>query len=68
LEIGRRLKPDFVEILPSACYELIDEIKNELHANVLMGGLIRTKEEVMRCFEYGAIAVTASDPKLWELN
>jgi glycerol uptake operon antiterminator len=68
LEIGRRLKPDFVEILPSACFELIDEIKNELHAHVLMGGLIRSREEVMRCFEYGAIAVTASDPKLWELN
>ncbi len=68
LEIGRRLKPDFVEILPGACYELIGEIKNELHANVLMGGLIRSKEEVMRCFEYGAIAVTASDPKLWDLN
>lgn len=68
LEIGRRLKPDFVEILPGACYELIDEIKRALNAHVLMGGMIRSEAEVLRCFEHGAIAVTASDSKLWEIK
>ena len=67
LEIGRRLRPEYVEILPAACYELIDEIKRAVNANVLMGGMIRSKNEILRCFEHGAIAVTTSDSELWEV-
>ncbi len=65
LDIGRRLKPDFVEILPSSCYSLIDEIKNSLHCQVLLGGLIRGEDQLDKCFASGAIAITTSNPDLW---
>lgn len=67
LDIGKRLRPDYVEILPAACYELIGEIKEALHAKVLMGGLIRNAEQAQKCFDFGAVAITTSDSKLWEL-
>ncbi|MDT8336706.1 MAG: glycerol-3-phosphate responsive antiterminator [Candidatus Izemoplasmatales bacterium] len=68
LDIGRRLRPEYVEILPAACYELIGDIKKDLNAKVLMGGLIRNKEQAECCFKQGAIAITASNPELWLLN
>jgi len=66
LEIGKRLKPDFVEILPASSYELVEEIKAELHCEVLLGGLIRNSKTLDQCFRHGAIAVTTSDTNLWD--
>lgn len=66
LEIGVRLKPSFVEILPSCCYDLVEEIKQKLHCDVLLGGLIKCRDQVDRCFASGAVAITTSDPELWE--
>ena len=66
LDIGKRLKPSCVEILPSSSYELVEDIKNELHCNVLLGGLIKTREQVELCFKHGATAVTTSNPELWD--
>jgi glycerol uptake operon antiterminator len=68
LDIGKRLRPDFVEVLPAACYDLIPEIKTELNAQILMGGLIRDEAQALKCFEVGAIAITTSNPELWKLN
>jgi glycerol uptake operon antiterminator len=55
-------------VLPAACYDVIPEIKTELNAQVLMGGLIRNEEQTLKCFEVGAIAITTSNPELWKLN
>ncbi len=65
LDIGRRLNPSFVEILPSTCYELIPYIKKKIACEVLMGGLIKNETQVERCFSHGAIALTTSDADLW---
>jgi len=65
LDIGIRLKPDYVEILPSSCFELVQEIKEKLHCQVLLGGLIRSKHQMEQCFNHGALAVTTSNPDLW---
>ncbi len=66
LEIGKHLKPDFVEILPASSYELIQDIQNQLHCQILLGGLIRTKEQLKTYFDHGAMAVTTSDVSLWD--
>lgn len=65
IDIGRRLRPSFVEILPSSCYELIPDIKEQLNCEVLVGGLIKNKTTIDKCLEHGAIAVTSSDTSLW---
>jgi len=68
LDIGSRLKPDYVEILPAACHTLIPEIQEKLHARVLMGGLIRTEQEIRDCFKSGAIAITTSNTDFWNFQ
>ncbi len=65
LAIGKRLRPQYVEILPSSCYELVDEIKNEVHCEILLGGLLRSKEQIDKCFEHGAKSVTISNTDFW---
>jgi glycerol uptake operon antiterminator len=67
LDIGRRLRPDYVEILPAACFDLIGEIKKDLNAQVLMGGLIKDESQANCCFKHGAIAITTSKSELWHL-
>ncbi len=68
LEIGVRLKPEFVEILPACCYDLVQEIRSKLHCEVLLGGLIKCSDQANKCFASGAVAITTSNPDLWELN
>lgn len=67
IEIGRRLKPSFVEILPSSCYDLIPDIKEKLNCEVLIGGLISNSTIVSKCIKHGAVAVTTSSVNLWNL-
>ncbi len=68
LNIGIRLKPEYVEILPASCYELVPEIKKRLHCEVLLGGLIRNKRQVDKCFEYEVLSITTSNPSLWDYH
>jgi len=65
IDIGQRLRPDFVEILPASCFDLIDEIKHKLGCDVWMGGLIKTQGQIKQCFKHGAIAITTSNTELW---
>ena len=65
IEIGRRLRPDFIEILPGSCFELIDDIKKQLNCQVWMGGLINTQEHIDTCFKFNADAITTSNTDLW---
>ncbi|MFW5888979.1 MAG: glycerol-3-phosphate responsive antiterminator [Bacillota bacterium] len=68
ISIGQRLRPQFIEILPAACLELIPEIKANLNCEVLMGGLIKNKDHVLKCLNQGAIAITTSKTTLWEID
>lgn len=65
IDIGRRLRPDFVEILPASCYGLIDDIKEKIGCGVWMGGLINTETDIKNCFKHGALAITTSNSDLW---
>ena len=67
IEIAQRLKPSFVEILPAACYEIIPDIKKQLNCEVFVGGLIKNEQQVEKCLEFGAKAVTTSDINLWNI-
>ncbi|XFA98161.1 glycerol-3-phosphate responsive antiterminator [Candidatus Izemoplasma sp. B36] len=65
ISIGQKLRPDFVEILPSHCYNLIGEIKQKLSCEVLVGGLVKDYELAQKCFDHGALALTTSSEDLW---
>jgi glycerol uptake operon antiterminator len=66
IEIGQRLRPELIEILPGSCFNLIDDIKHQIGSDIWMGGLINSKEHVQQCFDAGAVAITTSNTKFWE--
>lgn len=65
IDIGQRLRPPFIEILPASCYGLIEDIKSKLACDVWMGGLINSKEAIDQCLNHGAHAITTSNTDLW---
>ncbi|MFP4077902.1 MAG: glycerol-3-phosphate responsive antiterminator [Bacillota bacterium] len=65
LDILKRVEPDAVEVLPAIKSDIIDRIRANTGAQVLMGGLIQDRSQIDACLESGAIAVTVSTPRLW---
>lgn len=60
-------KPDAVEILPGiAAPYFIEHIKHRVNCPVIAGGLITKREEVEELVDKGVLAVSTSNPQLWE--
>ncbi|MCF8567537.1 glycerol-3-phosphate responsive antiterminator [Alicyclobacillus tolerans] len=57
--------PDYLEVLPGLLTPVIREITQKTGLPVLAGGFLRSKEDVNRAIEAGAVAVTTSDHTLW---
>jgi glycerol uptake operon antiterminator len=68
LELARKTNPQYLEILPAISTDIIEEIKKEVSSKILMGGLIRSKEQIIKCLKAGACAVTTSNPDFWVFN
>ncbi|MFP4187436.1 MAG: glycerol-3-phosphate responsive antiterminator [Acholeplasmataceae bacterium] len=65
IDIARRIRPEFIEMLPATGFKFIPVIKKSLDTNVLLGGLIETKAEIERYLKAGAFAITTSNPDFW---
>lgn len=65
ISLARKIEPNYIEILPSSCTNVIDYVSQETSAQVLMGGLISSTAEINHCIKSGAISVTTSNPDLW---
>lgn len=65
LEVAQKAGPDYLEVLPALSTDIIPEIKAHISCEILMGGLIRTKEHIKACLAAGAVAVTTSNPQFW---
>lgn len=65
LDVCRKIKPDYIEVLPGILPDIIKEIRNSTGIPVIAGGLIRTQDDVKKAIEYGANAVTTSNTELW---
>ncbi len=60
-------KPDFVEILPGLLPKVIAQLKERVRVPIIAGGFIHEKEDVIAALQAGALAVSASSPKIWSL-
>ena len=60
------LKPDYVELLPALAHNIISSIKERISTEIIGGGLVQSKEDIDKCFEYGMCAVTTSRTDLWK--
>ncbi|MGQ7280197.1 MULTISPECIES: glycerol-3-phosphate responsive antiterminator [Brevibacillus] len=65
-KILEQTKPDFVEVLPGVMPHIITEIREQIRIPIIVGGFIRTREEIESALAAGAIAVTTSDRNLWK--
>lgn len=60
-------QPDAVEVLPGALHKATAEICKRVKIPVITGGLIKDKEDIIESLKAGAIAVSTSSEKLWNL-
>lgn len=60
-------RPDFVEILPGLLPKVITTLKERVNVPIIAGGFIHEKEDVIAAISAGALAVSASCPKIWSL-
>ncbi|MBM7702753.1 glycerol-3-phosphate responsive antiterminator [Metabacillus iocasae] len=67
-ELIKKVKPDYIELLPGIAPSMIQEVQDETNIPVLAGGLIRTEEDVLKALRAGAAAVTTSDRTLWNIS
>lgn len=60
-------KPDMLEILPGLMPKIIRKISKMTRIPVIAGGLISDKEDVIGALSAGALAVSSTNPEVWNL-
>lgn len=59
-------KSDFIEILPGCMPKIIKKITSIVDVPVISGGMIYDKEDIISALGNGAIAVSTTNPELWD--
>ena len=59
--------PDAIEVLPGAMPQVLSRLSREIHIPLIAGGLLNEKADVMAALGAGAVCISTSDSKLWEL-
>lgn len=65
INLINQVKPDYIEILPGIIPSVIKEVNEKTGIPVIAGGLIRTEEDVRLAYKGGAVAISTSQPELW---
>lgn len=68
IESVKENKPDAVEIMPALSNSIIEYIKGEIKRPIILGGLIRDKEEILNALNTGANGVSFSKSDLWNID
>ncbi|MBQ6889189.1 MAG: glycerol-3-phosphate responsive antiterminator [Lachnospiraceae bacterium] len=58
---------DIVEILPGLMPKMIKMISKKLNMPIIAGGLISDKEDVLAALDAGAIAISSTNEKVWNM-
>lgn len=60
-------KPNAVEILPGLMPKIIKKINKSIKIPVITGGLVEEKEDVINALAAGAIGVSTTNKKIWDI-
>lgn len=60
-------KPTAVEVMPGIATKIISLIQKETNSIVIAGGLIKDKKDVIDSLGAGALAISTTEKKLWNL-
>ena len=64
----KTVRPDLIEFLPGIVLpKMIRRINKVSKVPIIAGGLISYKEDVMNALDAGAIAISSTDQRVWEL-
>ncbi len=58
-------RPDFVEIMPGIMPRILHQVCEEVYPNVIAGGLISKKEDILNALNAGVTAISTTDNHLW---
>ena len=58
---------DVIEMLPGIMPNLIEDIKKRTNIPIVAGGLITTKEEIVKALNSGAVAISSSNYNVWQM-
>ncbi|MCT8976173.1 glycerol-3-phosphate responsive antiterminator [Clostridium sp. CX1] len=61
------IKPNAVEVMPGVASKIISFLNKEVRTDIIAGGLIKNKKDVMDSLAAGAIAISTTEQELWEL-
>jgi len=65
VQTAAQTKPDYIELMPSFAYPMVEAVKRETGRDIIVGGFVNREEELPALFESGATAVSTSAPALW---
>ena len=60
-------RPDVIEILPGLMPRVIEKIKKSVRCQVIAGGLISEKEDIVAALKAGAVAISTTDKNVWKM-
>lgn len=63
----KNLRPDAIDILPGLMPSIIRKVRTSTGIPVLTGGLITEKQEVLQALDAGAMAISSTDPRVWQM-
>lgn len=61
-------QPHEVELMPGLMPRIIREVREYWDKKLIVGGLIRSEEEIQSAFDNGADYVSVGDPRFWNVN
>lgn len=61
------VKPHMIEIMPGIMPKIVDQVRKAIHPEVLCGGLIAEKSNVIDALNAGALAVSTTCEDIWSL-
>lgn len=63
----RQVSPDMVEILPGLMPKIIEKIYKRTNTPIIAGGLIIDKEDAINALNAGAVGISTTNNKVWEM-
>jgi glycerol uptake operon antiterminator len=67
IESMKNIHPDAVEILPGIMGKITTQLYENTRKNIIAGGLISDKQDVIQALKAGAIGVSTTEEKIWYL-
>lgn len=68
VKASQMINPDAIEIMPGIMPRITKKISGELDVPIIVGGLVSEPSDVKNAIENGALGVSTSEMKIWEMK